>query len=161
MTISMTLNVLATLLAIVSIVGVITTIIGVRELKVALLSAAEDICFLSDQIDLLKGQLIHKSNQLEGLLLKTKVEALLAKKLSERAFTMGSQSQVTIAGVASVLQRRPQPLSKEELAKNEVIQQRIREAFGEEQYEYIKPLMSDEDLELLDEVLEKKRTHHV
>lgn len=161
MTISMTLNALAALLAIVSIIGVITTIIGVRELKVSLLSTIDDVCFISDQVEMLKGQLVHKSNQLEGLLLKTKVESLVAKKLSERAFTLGSQSQVTIAGIASLLQRRPQPLSKEELAKNEVIQQRIREAFGEEQYEYIKPLMSDEELELLDEVLEKKRTHHV
>jgi len=155
----MTLNILAILLAIVSTVGVVTTILGLRDLRVALLAAIEDISFLSDQIEVIKGDVTHKTNKTEGQLLGTKIESLVAKKLSERAFALASQSQTTIAGIASLLQRRPPPLTKEELAKNEVIQQRIREAFGEEQFEYIKPLMSDEELQLLDEVIEKKRNH--
>lgn len=92
-----------------------------------------------------------------GKLEKALQQSSISEKFAQRAFGMASQANVTMASIANLLQRRPAPLSNKDLAKNEEIKRKLQDVFGESEFEFIKPLLSDDELELLDDILEKRR----
>lgn len=92
----------------------------------------------------------------DGRVSKALLQSRMAEKLAERAYQLGSQANVTMASIAVTLQRRPLPLSREDQLKNEQIQKKLKEMFGEEQAAFMEPLLSDHDLQILDTVTDPK-----
>lgn len=97
-----------------------------------------------------------ESQKVSGKLERALQQSSISEKFAQRAFGMASQANVTMASIANLLQRRPAPLSNKDLAKNEEIQRKLQNVFGESEFEFIKPLLSDDELELLDDILEKR-----
>lgn len=96
-------------------------------------------------------------NKMMGKLDRALQKATISEKFCQRAFAMASQANVTMASIANLLQQRSAPLNSFDLAKNEEIKRKLKDVFGESELEYIAPLLDDEELEILDSIMDKRR----
>ncbi len=88
--------------------------------------------------------------RLKGVADKALFKARISEKLAERAFTLASSANVGVSIVSSALGTRPKPLTKEQLLQNEVATEKLKDLFGQDEAEYLKPLLDDEEVELLE-----------
>lgn len=93
------------------------------------------------------------SGKVDSLIIAAKV----SEKTADRAFTMASSANVASGILQRALSQRPYPLSKEQQAKDQVARKKLEDLFGNDEIEFLKPLLSDDELELLEEAREKMR----
>lgn len=100
---------------------------------------------------------ITNDRQLRGKLDKMYIRSVIAEKMAERAFNMASSSSLGVIALQKALVV-PRLMTKQqgkqnELAKNEV--DKIFTANGN--FDWLRPILSDEDLDILDKAEEDFR----
>ena len=88
---------------------------------------------------------------LEGIVAKAAFKARLSEKMAERAFSMASSSNVAVTTLSKALGGRPKFISKEQLLKDEMVKEQLSELFGQDEAEFLKPLLDDEEIELIEQ----------
>lgn len=86
-----------------------------------------------------------------GLIQQLTIEAKVTKKLAENAFRMASASNVSVSILSKGIGARPKFISKEQLVSEAVAKGKLEDLFGNEEAEFLKPLLSDDEIELIDE----------
>lgn len=94
-------------------------------------------------------------DRVDGLINKAVIESRVSSKMSERSFSLASAANVGVAILGKAIQSKPIIPTKHNQAKAEVAQKSLIELLGEEESEYIKPLLDDEELELLEKAQEE------
>jgi hypothetical protein len=108
---------------------------------------------LEEQIGALRHSLYSLSGKVDGLIIAAKV----AEKMADRAFTMASSANVANGIIQRALHSRPPGLGKSQQLKDQVARKKLEDLFGRDEMEFLKPLLSEEELELLEEAQEKMR----
>lgn len=92
-----------------------------------------------------------KNRKLEGKLDKYYLTAKLAEKMADRAFNMASSANVGIVTLQKAL-AVPRLMTKKQGTQNEVAKNGIDKLFTKEgNMEWLRPILSDEENDLLDE----------
>lgn len=82
---------------------------------------------------------------------KAVIAAKIAEKMAERAFSLASSANVGVGLLSKSLVTRPKWISKSQAVKDEVVQKQVENLFGEDTSEWIKPLLDDDELSILEE----------
>jgi hypothetical protein len=90
-------------------------------------------------------------NRAIGLAQKAILQSRIAEKMAERAFTLSSSANVATSILSKSLGTRPKFISKEQLVKDEVVKEQLADLFGKDEAEYLKPLLDDDEVELLEQ----------
>ena len=108
---------------------------------------------LEEQISVLRHSVYSLSGKVDGLIIAAKV----AEKTADRAFTMASSANVATGIVQRALSSRGPVLTKTQEFKDHIARKKLEDLFGKDEMEFLKPLLSEEELELLEEAQEKMR----
>ncbi len=93
----------------------------------------------------------HEMKRLEGRFNKCLIASKIAEKMASRAFALASSSNVGVGILSKALISRPRLLTKAQAVKDEVAKKNLSEVFGESEAEWLKPLLSDDEIDLLEE----------
>lgn len=104
--------------------------------------------------ELLELQLKKKMDKIEGQMEQVRRAAAISEKLADRAFSLASSANVGLGILSKSLAVRPRHLSKEQSAQNQKAKEQLADLFGMEEYEYLKPLLNDEELDILEKAQE-------
>ncbi len=102
--------------------------------------------------------------ELNGKMDKVMLSAKLADKMAERAFTLASSANVASAILQRNLSGRSRIISSQQGTKDELAKKQLRELFGKDEMEFLKPILTDEEIELYEEAkrqTEKARSNGV
>lgn len=87
---------------------------------------------------------------------KLKIETKLAEKCAERAMSLASGANVaTIAIQRSLYSGRRFP-SKEVQQRDTLARKKVKDILGESEWEYLRPLLNEEELDVLEKAMEHK-----
>jgi hypothetical protein len=97
-------------------------------------------------------------NWMTGVADQTRMRSRMAEKFSERAFSLASSANLACMAIQRTLQVRPQYVVKNQQIANEVAQKTVMEKVGGSKdysgFDWIYPILSDEDRDLLDKALQ-------
>ncbi len=90
-------------------------------------------------------------DKLQGQMVQLTIEAKVTKKLAENAFRMASASNVSVSILSKGMGARPKFLSKEQLLGETAAKKKLEDLFGNDEAEFLKPLLSDDEIEIIDQ----------
>jgi len=93
----------------------------------------------------------HELKKSIGQAHKALITAKIAEKTAERAFSLASSANVGVGVLSRALATRPKWISRDQTIRDEVAKKQLGELFGEDQSEWIKPLLDDDEIALFDE----------
>lgn len=88
---------------------------------------------------------------LSGKVDKVMLDAKLATKMAERAFTLASSANIASAILQKNLNGRIRTVSPQQATKDELAKKQLKELFGKDEMEFLKPILTDEEIELYEE----------
>lgn len=97
--------------------------------------------------------------QLCGKLDSYRVKSAVAAKLADRAFSMASSANVALVSLSKALQTRPQRYTKQDLTADQMVSKKVNDAVGANIGEWLRPVMSDAELDLLDKAQDYLARH--
>lgn len=148
----MELNILLIVIAALAIAG-ITLILISRPRRQELPDYSDIFNSISREIGQIKGRL----NYIQGKADSAVILAKTSEQLADRAFTMASSATVGHAILQRSLYCRPKSLTNEQLLKDEVAKNKLGDLFGRDEVEFLKPLLSDDEIELYEEAQRQAR----
>lgn len=94
----------------------------------------------------------------QGQRTKMYISAKIAEKIADRAFNMASSANLGVIAMQKALVQ-PRLMTKEQLQKNQLAKKQIDEIFseGDEVLNMLRPVASEEELEVIDKILEDKQ----
>lgn len=108
---------------------------------------------IEEQIEVLRRSVYSLSGKVDGLLISAKV----SEKTADRAFTMASSANVANGIIQRAMYSRPSQLTKSQEVKDQVARKKLEELLGKDEVEFLKPLLSEEELDLLEQAQETMR----
>lgn len=97
---------------------------------------------------------LDKSHQ--GIINKAHIDSRIATKMAERAFNLASSANLGVVALQKAL-ATPKLITREASKLNQLAKNSVDELFTTQgEYDWLKPLLSDQDLELLEEIESKK-----
>lgn len=97
-------------------------------------------------------------NKTEGRYQKTEISAKIAEKMAERAFNLASSANLGVVALQKALVI-PRLLTKQQVKQNQLAKKQVDELFSSEgSFDWLRPILSDEDNEILDEIERKKQS---
>lgn len=97
-----------------------------------------------------------KDKKTRGLLDKMYIRAVIAEKTAEKAFSLASASSLGVMALQKSL-AVPRPLTKTQLVQNELAKKQVDGLFSQEgSFDWIRPLLSEEENAILDDIEKKK-----
>jgi hypothetical protein len=113
---------------------------------------------VSEKIKAVENSIARQKSLARGLVDKAHLKSKVAESLAERAFGMASSSQVALLHLQKTLVTRPVYATKRQQLINEVAQGNVQEELAgtvnEDFYDYLRPTMTDDEIEALDKALE-------
>lgn len=94
---------------------------------------------------------------LAGQVNKAIIKCGVASKTADRAFSLGSSSNVAIGILQRTLLSTPKIVTKQQILKDEVAKDKLADLFGKDEYEFLRPLLSDEENDALNDMQESYR----
>ena len=93
-----------------------------------------------------------------GVRTKMYISAKIAEKVADRAFNMASSANLGVIAMQKALVQ-PRLMTKEQLQRNQLAKKQIDEIFseGDEVLNMLRPVASEEELEVIDKILEDKQ----
>lgn len=82
-------------------------------------------------------------------------DAKVCEALSRRAFSLASICHIGLGVIQKTLIARPVYLTEDQKKRNAVAKKKLTDLFGNEQLSYLEPIMTDEDLEILEQAHER------
>lgn len=96
------------------------------------------------------------NREIQGKLDKMYIRSVVAEKMASRAWNTANSATLGVIALQKTLVV-PRLLTKEQTIKNKLAKNDIDKLFTTQgNYDYLRPLLSDEDLELLDKIEEEK-----
>lgn len=93
---------------------------------------------------------------MEGKVKQVRVEAKIAEKMADRAFNMASTANLGVVALQKAL-AQPRLLTKPQVTQNQVASEGVNRLFNTGgSFDWLKPILSDEDLEVIEEIERKK-----
>lgn len=93
---------------------------------------------------------------IKGKLDNMYVSAKIAEKMADRAFNMASSANIGVVALQKAL-ATPRLMSKPQVVQNLLAKKGVDEVLGEGSgFDWLRPILSDEDLEILDQALDLK-----
>ena len=84
------------------------------------------------------------------------IRAVIAEKTAEKAFSLASASSLGVMALQKSL-AVPRPLTKTQLVQNELAKKQVDGLFSQEgSFDWIRPLLSEEENAILDDIEKKK-----
>lgn len=105
---------------------------------------------LEEQIGSLRNSVYSLSGKVDGLLISAKV----SEKTADRAFTMASSANVANGIIQRALYSRPKSLGKTQEVRDQVARKKLEDLFGKDEVEFLKPILSEDELDLLEQAQE-------
>lgn len=101
---------------------------------------------------------IPELKKLKGECTKMYISAKIAEKVADRAFNMASSANLGVIAMQKALVQ-PRLMTKEQLQRNQLAKKQIDEIFseGDEVLNMLRPVASEEELEVIDKILEDKQ----
>lgn len=91
-----------------------------------------------------------------GKLDKIHISAKIAEKMADRAFNMASSANLGVIALQKSL-ARPMFMTKQQGLQNEMARKKVDDLFlSGDKFDYLRPLLSDEENELVDKVLDER-----
>jgi hypothetical protein len=98
----------------------------------------------------------YEDKKLRGILSKVQIDSKIAEKFAERAFNLASAANLGIVALQKSL-ATPRIMTKEQVVKNTLAKEQIDELFtGGGSMDWLRPILSDEELEILDKAEEER-----
>lgn len=89
--------------------------------------------------------------RLEGRFNKVLIASKVSEKTANRAFALASSANVGIGVLSKTLTSRPKIVGKTQIVKDQAAKAALGDIFGGEESEWLKPLLTDDEIELLEE----------
>lgn len=97
------------------------------------------------------------TKEFDGRLTKMYIAAKVAEKTAERAFNMASSATLSCIAIQKSLQT-PKIMTKKQLEKNLLAKTQVDKILGDDDmFTWLRPVLGEEENEVLDQVLEEKR----
>jgi hypothetical protein len=94
--------------------------------------------------------------ELRGKADKVLIDSAVATKMADRAFNMASSANLGVVALQKAL-ATPRLINRGQAKLNELAKNSVDELFTTQgEYDWLKPLLSDSDLDLLEEIEQKK-----
>jgi len=99
-----------------------------------------------------------KNRKLQGQIDKMYLRSVIAEKMADRAFNMASSANLGVVALQKAL-AVPRLLTKPQVKQNELAKEGVDKLFTSDgQFDWLRPILSDEDLDILDKAEESLRT---
>ncbi len=97
-------------------------------------------------------------DKIGGKLDKMYTRAVIAEKMAERAFNMASSSNLGVVALQKAL-ALPRLMTKPQVKQNELAKNSVDKIFSSDgKFDWLRPILSEEDLDILDKAEEEFRT---
>lgn len=91
------------------------------------------------------------SKEAFGRIAAVEIKAKVAEKMADRAFNMASSANLGVVALQKALQT-PRLMTKEQVTRNQLVKNEVDKLFTKEgNFDWLRPILSDEENELLDE----------
>lgn len=98
----------------------------------------------------------HFTKRLSGITNKVIIDSKVATKVADRAFNLASAANLGVVALQKTL-ATPRLMTKQQSRLNQLAKKSVDELFiTEGAYDWMRPALSDEDLEILDEIEKNK-----
>jgi len=94
---------------------------------------------------------------IKGRLDQAEMRARIAEKMAQRSFDLASVSASAMSVLQHRLAHRPLPRAKQDTLRDQVARKRIGDLLGHDEYEWLRPILSDSELAVLDESLKNQQ----
>lgn len=95
-------------------------------------------------------------DKLDGVQKKTQISAKIAEKTADRAFNMASSANLGVVALQKAL-AVPRLMTKQQGLQNKFAKNEVDKLFnGEGTFDWLRPILSDEELEIIDKAEELK-----
>lgn len=129
---------------------------AVRRLHKSLEMTSLILFKLKADIDELAKEAKGDRNRFLGRLAKTELKTRIAEKFAEKGMSLASGANIaTIAIQRSLYSGRRMP-TKEVLERDALARKKVQDILGGSEWEYLKPLLNEEELDVLEKAMEHK-----
>ena len=124
--------------------------------------AFRNLCAIKNILDrwYVRNEAARKKHEarIKGECTKMYISAKIAEKVADRAFNMASSANLGVIAMQKALVQ-PRLMTKEQLQRNQLAKKQIDEIFseGDEVLNMLRPVASEEELEVIDKILEDKQ----